>query len=243
MTMRRKISSGIGLLPRTTFGRLVASMALLLASQFSSFGWAASLVAISAFQEQSTQAKEDRDPPVQVDEAAVSDKDRSDLLQSETDRQKEQRAAVEQERQARAGTTKTLKTKLAELELNPGKRLDLTFDDLVFDMEKGETFQPSMITKEINQIHNRKVSLSGYIRPSARQKGITKFVFVRDNKECCFGPGAALFDCVLVKMAEGKEVEYTVRPITIEGDFYLKEFKGPNGRCWAVYRMKNGEIK
>jgi hypothetical protein len=214
---------------------------MLLVILFSSFGWAVSLFAISHLQEQPT-TKEDGNPPVQV-ETAATDKNRNDSLQSETDRQKEQRAAVEQERQARAGTTKTLKTKLAELELSPGKRLDLTFDDLVFDMEKGETFRPSMITREINQIHNKKVSLSGYIRPSARQKGITKFVFVRDNKECCFGPGAALFDCVLVKMAEGKEAEYTVRPITIEGDFYLKEFKGPNGRCWAIYRMKNGEIK
>ncbi len=166
-----------------------------------------------------------------------------DLNLDDTERQREQRAAVERERKARAGTTKSLTEKLAELEKDPSKRLDLTFDDLIFKMEKGEPFRPSMLTKEINQIHKKKVSLSGYIRPSARQKGITKFVFVRDNKECCFGPGAALYDCVLVRLAEGQEAEYTVRPITIEGDFYMKEFKGPNGTVWAIYRMKNGHVR
>ena len=216
----------------------VAFAAILIVFGIGSFGVLPSAMATPQTSTSDVEeVQEDNDAPILKDEDKQKDE------QAETARQKEQREAVERERKARAGTTKTLKEKLAEIDRSPGKRLDLTFDDLVFDMEKGEKFRPSMLTKEINQLHKKKVSLSGYIRPSARQKGITKFVFVRDNKECCFGPGAALFDCVLVRLAKDEEAEYTVRPITIEGEFYLKEFTGPNGRAWAIYRMKNGYVR
>ena len=161
----------------------------------------------------------------------------------ETERQKEKRLAVEREMKERGVTIKPLKVKLQEHARTPDRTLDLTFDDLVFDMKKGDDFKRTMLTKEIVQLHKKRISIKGYIRPSSRQRGITKFVFVRDNLECCFGPGAALFDCVLVKLAKGVETEYTVRPVKIEGDFYMKEYKGPDGKVWAVYRMKNGQIK
>jgi len=120
---------------------------------------------------------------------------------------------------------------------------DLTFDDLVFEMEKGEKFLRSMLTPEVIQYHGKKIRLRGYIRPSFSQSGLTKFVFVRDNKECCFGPGAALYDCVLVRLADGESTNYTVRPVTIEGLFYLKEYTGPDGNVWSIFRMKDGRVR
>lgn len=120
---------------------------------------------------------------------------------------------------------------------------DVTFDDIKFEMEKTEIFKREMLTDEINEMDGTRITLRGYIRPSTRQKGLKKFVFVRDNKECCFGPGAALFDCVLVKLAKGESSDFTVRPVSIEGDFYVKEYRGPDGRIWAVFRMKNGVVK
>ncbi len=124
-----------------------------------------------------------------------------------------------------------------------GKTLDLTFDDLAFEMKPDEKFDWSMITDEILSYDGQKITLRGFIKPSFSQKKIKQFVFVRDNQECCFGPGAALFDCVLVKMAEGKETDYTVRPVTIEGEFYLRKWEGPDKNVWAIYRMKNCQVK
>lgn len=120
---------------------------------------------------------------------------------------------------------------------------DLTFDDIAFEMKKSDKFNRKMLTDEIREYDGQVIRLRGYIRPSFRQSGLKKFVFVRDNKECCFGPGAAIFDCVLVELAKDKATDYTVRPVTIEGRFFLKEFKGPDKNIWAVYRMKNGIVK
>ncbi len=120
---------------------------------------------------------------------------------------------------------------------------ELTFDDLAFKMEKGSTFNREMLTPKINEYDGSTIKLRGFIRPSFTQSGLTKFVFVRDNQECCFGPGAALYDCVLVKLADGNKTDFTVRPVTIEGEFYLKEYQGPDGKIWSIYRLKEGVVK
>ena len=120
---------------------------------------------------------------------------------------------------------------------------DLSFDDLVFEMEEDEVFDREMLTEEINSYNGTIIRLRGFIRPTTRKDGITKFIFVRDNKECCFGPGAALFDCVLVRLAEDETTQYTVRPITIRGEFLISEYSDRRGQIWAVYRMKNAFVE
>lgn len=122
-------------------------------------------------------------------------------------------------------------------------KFDLTFDDLAFEIPKGEPFDWSMLTPDIHVYDGKKITLRGYIKPSFTQKNIKQFVFVRDNQECCFGPGAALFDCVLVKLAEGRDTNYTVRPVTVEGEFYLRKYAGPDGNVWAIYRIREGIVK
>lgn len=132
--------------------------------------------------------------------------------------------------------------KPAAVQPNPG-RFALTFNDLKFDQDKGEAFDRSLLTSKINGYHGGKVKIRGYIRPNFKQSGITKFIFVRDNKECCFGPQAAIFDNILVRLESGESTNFTVRPITVEGDFVLKEYYGDNGEVWSLYRMYNAEVK
>ena len=122
-------------------------------------------------------------------------------------------------------------------------RLELTFDDLSFEMEKGGAFDRSLLTDRIKKFHGADVRLRGFIRPSFRQSKIEKFVFVRDDKECCFGPGAAIYDNALVSLKKGTETAYTVRPIVVTGKLYLKEYETPDGLILSIYRIKNGKIE
>jgi len=119
---------------------------------------------------------------------------------------------------------------------------DLTFDDIAFDMEKGEPFTRSMLPPKIEELANQKIRIRGYILPSFESRGIKQFVLVRDNMECCFGPGAALYDCILVEM-KGNGVDFTVRPVTVEGIFEVKEYLGPDGKHLAIYRMDGESAK
>jgi hypothetical protein len=114
----------------------------------------------------------------------------------------------------------------------------ISFDDVKFAMKKKASFKRSLLTKEIVDLDGQLIKIRGYILPSFQQKGITRFVLVRDNMECCFGPGAALYDCIVVDMESGKSTSFTVRPITVEGIFTVREYKGPNGKHLAIYHLK-----
>jgi hypothetical protein len=119
---------------------------------------------------------------------------------------------------------------------------DKTFDDLRFDMEVGERFVRSMLTKEIEELDGTKVRIRGFMLFGAQNRGIKQFVLVRDNQECCFGPGAALYDCIFVEMPPGKTLECTRLPVAVEGTFNIREFV-VGGRQMAIYQMDAESVK
>jgi hypothetical protein len=120
---------------------------------------------------------------------------------------------------------------------------NLSFDDFKFKIKKGEKFEKSMIHSDITKYEGKRIVIRGYIRPSFKQNDLKQFILVRDNMECCFGPGAMLYDCMIVRMQKGKSTNFTVRPIAVEGEFKVREFKGPDGKPWAVYELKGISVK
>lgn len=123
---------------------------------------------------------------------------------------------------------------------------DITFDDLKFDIEKDEPFLREKLTEQIERLHGKRVKLRGYILPSTlyKETDIDQFVLVRDNQECCFGPGAALFDCVIVEMVPGRTTDFVTRPVTVEGVFKIQEYKYPDGSGhFAVFRIDGERVR
>ena len=123
---------------------------------------------------------------------------------------------------------------------------ELTFDDIKFDIEKGGKFERKMLTKEIEELNKKTFRIRGYILPASvfRQSGIEEFVLVRDNMECCFGPGAALYDCIIVHMAPGKTANFTTRPVAVRGKFEIHEFLYPESdEHYAIYKMTATEVE
>jgi len=121
--------------------------------------------------------------------------------------------------------------------------VDLSFDDIKFEMEKTDPFERSLLTPKIEKLLGRRIRIRGFIFPTLKKRGLKQFVLVRDNLECCFGPGAALFDCILVHMNEGQTAEYSIRPVAVEGTFRLEEIVGPEGNHLAIYRLDGESVK
>lgn len=119
----------------------------------------------------------------------------------------------------------------------------VSFDDLAFEMVKGGVFKRSMLTPEIEALDGKRISIQGYMLPSFQDEGIKNFVLVRDNKECCYGPGAALFDCTIVRMQGDATAKFSIRPMTVEGIFRIDEYKGPDGAHLAVFRIDGEKAK
>ncbi|KAA1260723.1 hypothetical protein LF1_32640 [Rubripirellula obstinata] len=130
---------------------------------------------------------------------------------------------------------------------------EINFDDLVFDIEKDQAFDKSQLNEDVKSLVGKKVKLRGYILPATlyKEKGIEQFVLVRDNQECCFGPGAALFDCVWIDMVPGKTTDFVTRPVTVEGKFEIdtETYKYPDGAGpkgashFAIFRIKGISVK
>lgn len=120
---------------------------------------------------------------------------------------------------------------------------NISFDKVKFDMQKGTPFERKMLTPEIEKLVGTKIRIRGWILPGGQATGLTDFVLVRDNQECCFGPMAALYDCMIVKMEEGKTTDFTTRPITIDGVFDIREEKFPDGTWMAIYHLTAESVK
>jgi hypothetical protein len=128
----------------------------------------------------------------------------------------------------------------------PQRKGDITFDDLKFDIEKDGKFSREMLTEDIEKLNDQTVNLRGFILPASvmQTKNIKKFVLVRDNQECCFGPGAALYDCVIVQMQGDAVAEFTTRPVAVKGKFKVKEYKYPGDEGhYAIYELQGVEVK
>jgi len=124
---------------------------------------------------------------------------------------------------------------------SPARIRDITFDDIKLDLAKDEAFTRDRLTPRVEELDGGRVRIRGYILPSFQQRGLTQFVLVRDNQECCFGPGAALHDCVVVRMQPGATADFSIRPVAVTGGFRVEELRGPDGRHLAIYSL-DGEI-
>jgi len=120
---------------------------------------------------------------------------------------------------------------------------DITFDDIAFEMEKGAAFTRDLLPDRVTALTGSRIRIRGYILPSFQQSGLTQFVLVRDNQECCFGPGAALYDCIVVSMQPGRSTDFSVRPVAVTGVFSLKELIGPDGKHLAIYALEGEEVR
>lgn len=112
---------------------------------------------------------------------------------------------------------------------------DLTFDDIKFDFEKDGEFKRQMIGPVIESLHGERIRIRGFIYPTTKQHP-DNFILVRDNMECCFGPGAAPYDCISVRMPKDNPATYTTRPIAVEGTFSI-EIVEYEGMLISIYSM------
>ena len=124
-----------------------------------------------------------------------------------------------------------------------GRPREITFDDIKLDMQKGDPFTRSLLPARVTALEKKPVRIRGYILPSFQQSGLTQFVLVRDNQECCFGPGAALHDCVVVRMRPGRTTNFSIRPVAVAGTFRIDELRGPDGKHLAIYALDGDAVE
>lgn len=121
---------------------------------------------------------------------------------------------------------------------------NITFDAVKFDMKKGDNFERKMITPAIEKLHGKKIRIGGYILPSGDNEITDGFFLTRDNAECCFGPGAIVYDRIWVELKPDVVQKYLTRSVRVTGLFEIKYMKDPiDDSYMAVYQLSDVEVK
>lgn len=124
---------------------------------------------------------------------------------------------------------------------------EISFDDIKLDIDKDGKFEKKLLTDQVKTLDGKSIAIKGYLLPTSvfQQKGIKQFVLVRDNKECCFGPGAAIHDCIVIDMVDGATADFTTRPIEVHGKFEVDTdtYRYPDGQYFAIYHMKATAVR
>ena len=142
-----------------------------------------------------------------------------------------------------ADTPPTLPAPATPATDRPAAPRDISFDDIKLDLKKGDPFSRDLLPARVTALETTRIRIRGYILPSFQQTGLTQFVLVRDNMECCFGPGALLHDCVVVRMKPGKTASFSIRPVAVTGTFRVEELRGPDGRHLAIYALDGEAVE
>jgi hypothetical protein len=120
---------------------------------------------------------------------------------------------------------------------------NITFDTVKLDMKKGDPFKRSLITPTIERLDGARIRVRGYILPPFQQTGLTRFVLVRDNMACCFGPGAMIFDSMIVELKPGLTIDYVISPVAVEGTFNIRVVEGPSGKPISIYHVLGEKVQ
>jgi hypothetical protein len=81
---------------------------------------------------------------------------------------------------------------------------------------------PTAVPESALEMSGRDVLLKGYMYPGKQQQGITQFLLVRDQGDCCFGGNPKITDRVLVNLEDPKGISFTSRQRKIAGRFVVR---------------------
>lgn len=89
--------------------------------------------------------------------------------------------------------------------------------------ERGGVLVPANVTA----LDGKKIFIKGYIRPDSVtvQRGIDRFLLVRDNNQCCFGDLSKIkyYDQIDVVMLGDKRIDYSQGVIRIGGTLHVHQ--------------------
>jgi hypothetical protein len=81
---------------------------------------------------------------------------------------------------------------------------------------------PDAVPDSARAMDGHNVLLKGYMYPGKQQQGITQFLLVRDQGDCCFGGNPKITDRVLVQLSDPRGIPFSPRLTKIAGRFAVR---------------------
>ena len=124
----------------------------------------------------------------------------------------------------------------------PGDAEKITFDDLNLGMQADIVFREFMVSDRVHELEGKRISIVGYMHPAETQRGIKKFILLK-NTQCKFGKGGQADHLADINLRADKSTVFTNNPLKVEGTLKLAPFQGPDGNTWSIYRLEDAQIR
>lgn len=101
---------------------------------------------------------------------------------------------------------------------------------------------PGMVPEAARGVDGHNVLLKGYMYPGKQQRGITQFLLVRDQGDCCFGGNPKITDRVLVQLKDPNHptgIDFSPRLIKIAGRFAIRPMGAPGLDGGVLYHLED----
>jgi hypothetical protein len=101
---------------------------------------------------------------------------------------------------------------------------------------------PHAIPDTARAVDGHTVLLKGYMYPGKQQHGITQFLLVRDQGDCCFGGNPKITDRVLVQLRDPQHpqgIDFSPRLTKIAGRFVIRPTASPGLDGGVVYHLED----
>jgi hypothetical protein len=122
-----------------------------------------------------------------------------------------------------------------------GPLVDITFNDVKFEIEKGGDFEMSMLTDKIKQLQGKRIRVRGFMLSSFQNHGLKSFVLLQ-NVNCPFGgPEAYVYHNMMVDLEGGQTTSYTLSPVTVEGVLSIRAFP-PEGKEISIFHIRGEKV-
>ena len=101
---------------------------------------------------------------------------------------------------------------------------------------------PGTVPDTARGVDGRNVLLKGYMYPGKQQTGITQFLLVRDQGDCCFGGNPKITDRVLVTLKDPghpRGIDFSARLTKIAGRFAIRPMGAPGLDGGVLYHLED----
>lgn len=125
--------------------------------------------------------------------------------------------------------------------------LQLTYDDLnlfkVLNMDPVTPDAVSWMPEWMTALNGKTVRIRGFMYPPYMAEDLERFVLLRDNRECCYGPGAKIYDSIEVRMKPGTTTDYVFfdRSFDVVGRLKI-DLQSAGNSVYALYIIEDASV-
>lgn len=125
--------------------------------------------------------------------------------------------------------------------------LRLAFEDLnlfkVLNMDPVTPDAVSWMPEWMTALNGKRIRIRGFMNPPYMAEDLERFVLLRDNLECCYGPGAKIYDCIEVQMKFGTSANYIPlsQPFDVVGRLKI-DLRSAGSSIYGLYVIEDAAV-